>query len=190
MLPDPCAHPEDQVEIRRFRRAFGGESFRRFCLVCGSKLDARPLDPMNLPGGIHPSTVALHPTPCIPRFNGKGNSKRRNFEKFLRSSKWRKQRDRVLARDRYLCQDCGAPAECAAHIRYASPIEATPDRDIKASCNACNMAERERRITRGVLGPDRESAVRTVSGQSASARSTKAKGFSYVGSGEAGADQG
>ena len=148
-----CQHPEDRVEVRRFRRGFGGgESFRRFCVACGTKLDARPLDPMNLPGGVLACDVALHPNPRIPRFQGRGNSKRRNFEKFLRSAKWRKQRDRVLARDGYRCRDCGAPATCAAHRRYANPIEATPDRDVVASCDECNQAERTERITRRVLG--------------------------------------
>lgn len=150
-----CAHPEDQVEIRRFRRAFGGESFRRFCLECGEKLDARPLDPLNLPGGVNACDVQLHVPPRVSRargLGGKGNSKRRAWEKFMRSSGWRKQRDRVLARDRYRCRDCGAPATCAAHRRYADPIERTPDSDIVASCEQCNRDEREQRITRAVLG--------------------------------------
>lgn len=150
-----CAHPEDRVEVRRFRRAFGGESFRRLCLECGEKLDARPLDPLDLPGGVLACDVQLHTPPRVPRargLGGKGNSKRREYEKFLRSAKWRKQRDRVLARDKYRCQDCHGPAECVAHLRYAARIEDTPDRDLQASCTACNMAERERRLTRSVLG--------------------------------------
>ena len=150
-----CPHPEDRVEVRRFRRAFGGESFRRLCLECGEKLDARPLDPLDLPGGVSACDVPLHTPPRVPRargLGGRGNSKRRAWEKFMRSAAWRKQRDRVLARDRYRCVDCGAPATCAAHRRYSDPIERTPDRDIVASCEQCNRAEREKRITKAVLG--------------------------------------
>jgi hypothetical protein len=152
-----CAHPEDRVEVRRFRRAFGGESFKRLCLACGEKLDTRALDPVNLPGGVLACDVPLAPNPKYPSFRiglgGKGNSKRRNYDKFLRSSAWRKQRDRVLARDHYRCR-CGAPATCAAHDAYAVRIEETPDSCIHASCDACNQSERQRRIARSVLGPE------------------------------------
>lgn len=149
-----CSHPDERVEVRRFRRAFGGESFRRLCLECGEKLDARPLDPLDLPGGVLACDVPLHTPPRVPRargLGGRGNSKRRDYERFLRSAKWRKQRDRVLARDKYRCR-CGEPATCVAHDRYAPRIEDTPDRDLHASCTPCNNAEREQRITRAVLG--------------------------------------
>lgn len=155
MSPDPCEHPEDRVEVRRFRRAFGGESFKRLCLECGEKLDSRALDPMDLPGGILACDVPLAPNPRPAKtrgLGGRGNSKRRSWEKFMRSSAWRKQRERVLARDGYRCRDCGAPATCAAHRRYSDPIERTPDRDVVASCDRCNQIEREQRITRAVLG--------------------------------------
>lgn len=150
-----CAHPEDQVEVRRFRRAFGGESFKRLCLACGLKLDHKGLDPLNLPGDVPACDVPFAPNPKVPPIHGlggRGNSRRRKLDAFYRSSAWRKQRERVLARDRYRCVDCGAPATCAAHRRYANPIESTPDRDVVASCDACNQAEREQRITRAVLG--------------------------------------
>lgn len=149
-----CDHPEDQVEVRRFRRAFGGESFRRLCLACGEKLDRRPLDPLDLPGGVLACDVPLVPNPRPAKtrgLGGRGNSKRRAYEKFMRSSAWRKQRERVLARDRYRCR-CGDPATCVAHDRYSDPIERTPDRDMHASCDECNRLEREQRITRAVLG--------------------------------------
>ena len=160
MQPDDCTHPEDRVAVRRFRSGFGGESFKRLCLACGTKIDRRKLDPADLPGGVLACDVPLAPNPKPKKkgrggLGGPGNSKARNYDRFMKSAKWRKQRDRVLARDGYRCRmnRCGAPANTGSHIRYAARIEDTPDSDIVASCKACNDREREQRITRGVLGP-------------------------------------
>jgi len=152
-----CSHPSESVEVRKFIPTFGGvPTFRRQCLECCAVVDRDELDPVDLPGGVLACDVMLSKFERKKRtatgFGGRGNSKSRNLGKFYRSSKWRKQRDRIINRDRYRCADCGAPATCAAHIRYSDPIESTPDSDIKASCDECNQKEREQRITRGVLG--------------------------------------
>lgn len=83
---------------------------------------------------------------------GVGNSKARAYRKFMGSAAWKRQRERVLARDGDVCQFCGEHATEGAHDRYADPIERTPDAWIKASCKECNSEERRTRITRGVLG--------------------------------------
>lgn len=154
-----CSHPPARIEIRKFPPAIGGvPTFRRQCLDCFEMLDRRGLDPLNLPGGVLARDVVLCKFKPKKRthtgFGGRGNSKRQTLEAFYRSAFWRGpngQRARVLARDGFQCI-CGAPATCAAHIRYSDPLESTPDRDVRASCKGCNDDEREQRITRGVLG--------------------------------------
>lgn len=164
-----CIHPPGRVEVRKFPPTGLGArvpTFQRQCLDCLEVLDLRPLDPTNLPLG----AVACNVPICEfdrkaerkargrTGLGGRGNSKRRTLEAFYRSAAWRNpksgQRARVMARDGWLCQDCAArgirtPATDAAHIRYADPVERTPDSDVKASCSDCNQRERTDRIRRG-----------------------------------------
>jgi len=141
-----------ESDLRKWPRIGQPPGFARQCRGCGSR--GAWIDVLDvISDGVDPGSV---PMAKLSRgstgLGGDGNSKRREYRKFLRSAAWRRQRERVLARDRYRCADCGAPATCAAHIRYADPIERTPDRDVKASCDECNQAERESRIASAVLG--------------------------------------
>jgi len=76
---------------------------------------------------------------------GQGNSRRREYEAFLRSPEWRAQRQRVLDRDNHTCRNCGDPATQVHHTRYAKDLRDTPDEDLIAACGFCNEAEAELR---------------------------------------------
>lgn len=146
-----CPHPEDRIEVRKFPRMGKPAGFKRQCLECFEEMDSRWLDRRDLPGGVHPGHVLMaridvHKKRGSTGLGGDGNSKRAAYRKFMGSAAWKRQRERVLARDGDVCRDCGGHATEAAHIRYADPIEKTPDRDIKSSCRDCNSEEKSQRI--------------------------------------------
>lgn len=148
-----CAHPGNRVEIRKFPRLGQPAGFRFQCLECCKPI-GRWLDRRDLPDGAHPGHVLMAKIDVKAKrgatgLGGDGNSKRRAYQKFLRSAAWKRQRERVLARDNDTCRDCGGHATEGAHIRYADPIERTPDSWITASCKACNLGERTNRIAFG-----------------------------------------
>jgi 5-methylcytosine-specific restriction endonuclease McrA len=62
---------------------------------------------------------------------------------------WRRLRDRILARDRWICRICGGKATTADHI---TPIAAGGSNDpanLRAACDDCNLElELERRRRR------------------------------------------
>jgi hypothetical protein len=91
----------------------------------------------------------------LPLRPARGNSRRRAYRAFLLSAEWKRQRLRVLERDGWKCQghNCGAdlrpPARATVHHRrYADVLANTPDSDLAASCNRCNLHERQARIGR------------------------------------------
>jgi hypothetical protein len=152
--PAQCPHDEADVEVRRFPGFRSGEwTFRLQCTRCLARLSRRPLDPLALPNDADPSKVARS------GLGGDGNSKRRRYEKYLRSSAWkhpvRGVRVRVLARDGYRCVYCGcadrSQLECH-HVRYPERIEDTRPSDCATACRSCNQAEREWRISGGEPG--------------------------------------
>jgi len=62
---------------------------------------------------------------------------------------WRQLRAQILARDRYTCQTCGAPAEHVDHIRPLRDGGSDQPGNLAAACAACNL----RKGSRGVHIP-------------------------------------
>ena len=68
-----------------------------------------------------------------------GKRRKARYAAFMRSHKWKVQRARVIERDGGQCTQCRATERLQAHhVRYGSPIEATPDRDIVTLCYGCH----------------------------------------------------
>ena len=70
----------------------------------------------------------------------------RDFAKqFYRSKQWEQCREAVLMRDRYLCVECGAPAEEVHHVIHLSPQNindpavAINPLNLKSLCKACHF---------------------------------------------------
>lgn len=162
MLSDPCAHPLDEIEWRKWIPSFGGAvRFRLQCQKCLEGIGPKDTRPLDLPDGVDPSRIVMARMDFAKKrgrtgLGGDGNSRRRDLEKFYRSPKWRGRggiRDQVLIRDGNRCQDCGQRATEVAHITYPPSVWDTRPEHCKASCRACNQAERQQRIAKGVLGP-------------------------------------
>jgi 5-methylcytosine-specific restriction endonuclease McrA len=59
---------------------------------------------------------------------------------------WRRRRDRVLARDRWVCQICGGRAVTADHIVRVADGGSSELANLRAVCDDCNLElERARR---------------------------------------------
>jgi 5-methylcytosine-specific restriction endonuclease McrA len=52
---------------------------------------------------------------------------------------WRTGREQILARDRWICQLCGAPAEHVDHIRPLAAGGTDHPADLRATCARCNL---------------------------------------------------
>jgi hypothetical protein len=68
---------------------------------------------------------------------GRGGQSR-EYQAFMGSTTWRRQRARVLRRDRGRCRDCGGRAEDVHHETYWTPIESTPDYALTSLCAPCH----------------------------------------------------
>ena len=76
----------------------------------------------------------------------RARTRRQQYAAFIRSAAWATQRARVIARDGWRCCDAvrdlhGLLAYCPSkrnltvhHLRYASPLSATPDSDLVTLC--------------------------------------------------------
>lgn len=78
-------------------------------------------------------------------------ARRREFSARFKRGDWKKLRDRVLERDRWTCRLCGEAASEVHHTTYENFGQERLG-DLVASCSDCNQAERQMRITKGVLG--------------------------------------
>lgn len=159
MSPDPCLHPEDRVEWRKWPPSIGGGvRFRRQCLECLEGLGPKDTRPLQLPDSVDPGALLMAKVDRKKKgrtgLGGRGNARSRELQRFYKSAKWRGRggiRDRVLTRDHNRCH-CGERATEVAHVFYRESIWDTRVEDCVASCGACNLAEKSERITRRVLG--------------------------------------
>jgi hypothetical protein len=63
----------------------------------------------------------------------------REYVAFMASPEWRRQRERVLRRDRHRCTECGGRRGLEAHhLWYASPLRDTPDWALSTLCGGCH----------------------------------------------------
>ncbi len=87
---------------------------------------------------------------------------------FYRSKEWSQVRQYVLIRDKYLCRNCGAPAEEVHHIKHLTPdniwdasVSLNPD-NLVSLCRDCHFAVHKRDIAEGVARSNRERARRRI----------------------------
>ena len=156
---ETCTHPDDRIEWRKWPSTMGPPKFGPQCLDCLEPV-GRLVPKRKVPLQVDTATILLRKYDVKAErrkrgatgLGGRGNSRRRKYEAFLKTRRWAELREHVLERDQRRCQDCGAPANTAAHIRYPADIRDTRPEDLKASCVDCNQAEREQRHARAVLG--------------------------------------
>lgn len=140
-------HPADRVEVRWKPALGGGRTFAIQCLACGSQV-GRPIPVERLE--VDPREVR--------RWDAKGrrsqpNSKRRAYQKALKSPHFRRMRRIVLERAHYTCQwpNCEERATEVDHVSYERLGEERAE-DLRALCHEHNLQEREERVKRQVLG--------------------------------------
>lgn len=142
----PARQHVGPLELRRMP---DGKRAQQQCEACG-----RGVGPRIDLSTVEPDAARSLARWRVPRLgSGGGNSKRREYKRFLDSAQWRETRARVLERDGYRCRglDCGAPATTVHHIRYAPILEQTPDSDLCAACISCNLREAEFRRSGGLV---------------------------------------
>ncbi|WP_196801151.1 HNH endonuclease [Thioalkalivibrio sp. ALE16] len=59
------------------------------------------------------------------------------FGTYYRSNEWARTRRRMFERDDYVCQSCGAPAECVHHLIYER-LGSENDLDLVSLCHNCH----------------------------------------------------
>ena len=57
---------------------------------------------------------------------------------------WRNARERIMARDLYLCQQCGAPAQHVDHIIPVAAGGSDDPHNLRALCAPCNLRKGDR----------------------------------------------
>ncbi len=68
------------------------------------------------------------------------NSRRKSYYRnvYLKSDKWKKQRNRVFRRDNWKCVYCPNKAEQVHHKRYAKKFGNEPDHWLVSVCKLCH----------------------------------------------------
>lgn len=130
------------------RRMPDGKRAQQQCDACGRGVGPR-LDLAT----VEPDVARALARWRVPRLGSSGgNSKRREYKRFLDSAQWRETRARILARDPF-CKgrDCGEPSTTVHHLRYAEILETTPDADLCGACMRCNIHEAEFRHGGGLV---------------------------------------
>lgn len=149
------------VEVRKFRNgARAGYAYRWQCQNCGRK-HGRKLDPMRLPFGQRPATV-MHARPLRQqarsplKARSSTSSLQRRRSKKRSSRDFQAQRRRVLDRDDWTCQGCGETDPELLEVHHVSypevPEDDVPDSELQTVCGACNLAERNDRMSGGQGG--------------------------------------
>lgn len=105
----------------------------------------------------HPLVLMDLPVAGRRRPERKPNAKGRAYKRWLETREWREQAKRVIRKFRYRCQlryagVCTYRATQAHHLTYDRFGGDERDSDLTAACRECNVLERERRITRRVMG--------------------------------------
>ena len=130
-----------QTEIRW--KPFGqGRVYTHQCQVCGRGVGRSVRRQARCADGWGTEPRAWNPSLPHSRSKPRGNKKRRVYLAFIRGSAWAKQRDRVMERDLWACQNCG-DTECRLevdHVRYTKRIEDTPDDWLQTLCAPCHRA--------------------------------------------------
>ncbi len=124
-----------------------------FCVACEKRVGTKtvPLDllPREERHGLKPLRARKH--------RARPGRRRKNYDRFMRSATWRRQQDRVWKQHggsrKYpppcYVPGCEQPGRQCAHLKYATPIEDTPDEWIRPCCKAHNMMERDNRVAFG-----------------------------------------
>jgi hypothetical protein len=86
--------------------------------------------------------------PTSPRTDFGGGRYSLEYRAFMDSPQWRRQRGRILRRDAWHCQHCGAGGRTGAgrglevhHRWYSQPISRTPDEALVTLCLKCHQQE-------------------------------------------------
>lgn len=76
------------------------------------------------------------------------------YQTYLESEKWARLRERVLRRDKYLCQECRKCEATQVHHKTYKRIFNEPMRDLVSVCKICHKAihARAKRKKRRVWG--------------------------------------
>jgi hypothetical protein len=150
------AELEESLPVRKFRTGsrITPIVYRYQCQECGRK-HGRKLDPFDLPTGESPKRVSWG------RERAK-EAKRPNSMQRRRSAKSAKDRKgpqwrRIFERDNWTCQGCGYDDDAEElevhHVSYPEiPEDDVPDSELQTVCGACNMAERNERMSGGQGG--------------------------------------
>lgn len=126
-----CSHAHDRRE-RRLRRALTGAIEQEQCLDCGRGV-----------GEIWPASIDAHKLTRWVYVKRPGRRKLA-YMASLRTTRWQRLREEVLARDNFECRSCGEPATELHHITYIRFSRELPE-DVVAACRDCQKAERELR---------------------------------------------
>lgn len=81
--------------------------------------------------------------------------RRKAIGKFYKTKTWEKVRENALRRDKYLCQECGRPAEVVHHIIHLTEENVNDPEislnldNLKSLCSECHFAEHRGEHCRG-----------------------------------------
>lgn len=143
-MPASCFH-EKPGSIRKFKRGrivFFGIQCPDCLKLVGPKIRPDQFEA----GGIflHPNEIPL--AEFRPSFQGGGNSKRKKYAAYLRSSAWKQKRSQRLELDGYVCQKCEDVASEAHHLTYENFGHERME-DLQSLCKDCHRTETEGRFT-------------------------------------------
>ncbi len=145
---EPLCRKDGTAGVLRRRQTFGQWRATYQCPKCGRALRTAKLG--------HPQRLMDLPIFERVRRERKPNARGRAFAAFLRTRVWREQSQRIQRRDRFRCRlrlpGCTFRSTTAHHLTYERFGGDERDSDLVAACRECNLLERERRITRRVLG--------------------------------------
>ena len=131
----------------RRRRTVSSTAIVRQCFDCGR------IDPVALREVRDLTRAEIERLPwAVRKRKLQPTSRKRAQRAHMQSKEMRELRKRVFARDGGIWTICGDKATDLYHLRTDSYGRET-EADVVASCRDCNLAEREQRIARHVLGP-------------------------------------